>query len=65
MFIRNRWYTPQQIIDLKNEGDIIFIDGLSFTDKELLEEWDNIRLRFYRYDIELGHQMFTLLKGGE
>lgn len=65
MFIRNMWYTPQQIIDRKNKDDIIFIDGLSFTDTELLEDFNNIRLRFYRYDVEFGHQMFTMLKGGE
>jgi hypothetical protein len=65
MFIRNMWYTPQDIIALKNTDDVIFIDGLSFTDTELLEDFTNIRLRFYRYDIELGHQMFTMLKGGE
>jgi hypothetical protein len=65
MFIRNMWYTPQDIIALKNTDDVIFIDGLSFTDSELLEDFTNIRLRFYRYDIELGHQMFTMLKGGE
>lgn len=65
MFIRNMWYTPQDIIALKNTDDIIFVDGLSYTDTELLEDFTNIRLRFYRYDIELGHQMFTMLKGGE
>lgn len=65
MFIRNMWYTPQDIINLKNTDDIIFVDGLSCTDEELLEEYNNIRLRFYRYDLELGHQMFTMLKGGE
>lgn len=72
MFIRGMWYKPQEIINYKNDGDIVFIDGLSFTDQELLEDWDGIRLRFYTQYHTVNadgttcfHHMFTLLKGGE
>lgn len=65
MFTRGMWYTPQEIIKLKYEDDIVFIDGLSFTDQELLEDWDGIHLRFYAQYQEENYLMFTILEGGE
>lgn len=50
------WYTPQQILDMTDKDDIIFVDGLSHTPEQLK---DFKRLRYYRSD---GNEhMFTML----
>ena len=63
MFIYNHYYTPEQIISLKNEGDTIFIDGLLFLDEQLVSDFSGIHLRYYRSTQEsngtISH-MFTL-----
>lgn len=65
MFIRNYYYTGKEIVSLKNDGDIIFIEGLSFNDQELLEDWSDIHLRYYtmyRENDGVTHHMFTLIE---
>jgi hypothetical protein len=58
----NGWYTVQEILDIIPEDDIIFVDGLSFTRKELEEEFNDIRLRYYRSETttHTTHHMFTM-----
>lgn len=69
MFTRGMWYTPQQIITLKNNDDVIFIEGVSFTDEELVNDFSDSHFRFYtHYYIKNNdgthcyHQMFTLIR---
>ena len=62
MMLTNHWYTVQQILLTIPEDDIIFVDGLSFTRKELNEEFNDIRLRYYRSETinNQTHHMFTM-----
>lgn len=62
MFITNCWYTAEDILMLKNDTDIIFVDGLSIPDEELAASLEGIKLRFYRYEDynDTRHQMFTM-----
>ena len=62
MFITNCWYTAKDILMLKNDTDVIFVDGLSVSDEELATSFECIRLRFYRYEDynNIRHQMFTM-----
>lgn len=62
MFITNCWYTAEDILMLKNDTDVIFVDGLSVPDEELAASFEGIRLRFYRYEDykDTRHQMFTM-----
>ena len=56
--LTNGWYTVQEILTLTDEHDIIFVDGLSFTRDELKNDFNDIRLRYYRSDAN--HHMFTM-----
>ena len=56
------WYTVQQILSIIPDDDIIFVDGLSFTRKELNDNFNDIRLRYYRSETlnNQTHHMFTM-----
>lgn len=58
-------YKVERIIANKDKDEIVFIEGLSHTDEELLEEYKDCILRYYKsYHVTRGdtketHHMFT------